>query len=256
MRATKFGITLFTLCFSVAPCYAQTTMGGAVTMSGAVTMGGYTQSWSQGMRQITLALGKVDKDEFGKERFTTGGAGVLIRDTSNRFFIATALHVFDNPERHWAPESLQVRGWRDEKKSRYLDFGSLLTLRVNGQPLFFASKKFDLAIAPITADIASRLLTDTRQLLAAEPSSFGNNEETYDGADVFILGFPGLIGEEYQQRALMRTGIIAWTDATSPVDSEFLIDSRIFSKEVKKEQRCFLQVSETPDPKHRSHVQP
>jgi hypothetical protein len=51
---------------------------------------------------------------------------------------------------------------------------------------------------------------------------------TYDGEDVFVLGFPALVGEQYQQRALMRSGIIAWTDSSGPADHEFLIDARIF----------------------------
>lgn len=94
--------------------------------------------------------------------------------------------------------------------------------------MFIASKKFDLAIVPVTDDIVKRLLDDNKKLYTIEPITTGNASDTYDGADVFILGYPGLVGEEYQQRALMRSGIIAWTDSSNPAGSEFLVDSRIF----------------------------
>jgi hypothetical protein len=210
---------------------AQVTLGGGVTMGGGATIGGgvtYAGSWSDFVRRNTLAVGIKQKDAFGKERFITGGAAVIIRDAANRIFIATALHVFDEPSKKWAPESLQIRGWLDEKKSRYEDFGSTLPLRKDGKPLFIASKNFDLAIVPVTQNILDRLLDNNHKLSTIEPATTGGAAETYDGADVFILGFLGLVGDEYQQRALMRTGIIAWTDASGPSEHEFLVDSRIF----------------------------
>jgi hypothetical protein len=60
------------------------------------------------------------------------------------------------------------------------------------------------------------------------PKDIADSNDTYDGADVFILGFPGLVGDQYQQRALMRSGIIAWTDSAQPTNFEFLVDARIF----------------------------
>jgi hypothetical protein len=99
--------------------FSQVVMSGNTTMSGKSVMTGgniATGSWSDGPRRATLSIGLKGKDEIGKDRFLTGGAAVLIRDSANRIFIATALHVFDNPTEHWAPESLQVRGWRDEQK--------------------------------------------------------------------------------------------------------------------------------------------
>jgi hypothetical protein len=65
-----------------------------------------------------------------------------------------------------------------------------------------ASKKFDLAIAPVTQDIVNRLLDDDKKIYTMEPKTIADADDTYDGADVFILGYPGLVGEEYQQRAL------------------------------------------------------
>jgi hypothetical protein len=124
---------LFTLLFGwigLLPTVSlsQVVLSGGVTISGGYTVPG---TWSDFVRRATVAVGQIKKDQVGVDRFTTGGAAVIIR-------------------------------------------------------------------------------------------------ETYDGADVFILGFPGLVGDQYQQRALMRSGIIAWTDSLGPVEHEFLVDSRIF----------------------------
>jgi hypothetical protein len=221
------------VCFVMQPLniVPQAVMSGNSTMFGNGTLSGgptYAGSWSDNVRRTTLAVGELSKDEYGKDRFRTGGAAVLIQDTSNRIFIATARHVFVNPEKNWAPESLKIRGWRDEKKSRYQDFGSTLLLRKNGQPLFTISTEFDVAIIPVTQEILQRLADDNHKVMTIGPRELGVAEDTYDGADVFILGFPGLIGDLYQQRALMRTGMIAWTDSSGPVDHEFLVDARIF----------------------------
>jgi hypothetical protein len=216
-------------------CPAQATISGGATIGGGATLGGgvaYAGTWSDPVRRATVAVGTLQKDEKGVDRFTTGGAAIIIRDSRNRCFIATALHVFYNPSRdpskNWVPESLQVRGWRDEQKSRYSDFGSTLPVRRQQKPLYLASTKFDLAIVPATQEILNRLLDDDHKLTTFDPTTVADNGETYDGADVFILGFPGLVGEEYQQRALMRAGIIAWTDSSDPSAHEFLVDSRIF----------------------------
>ena len=210
---------------------SQATMGGKAEMSGKAEMGGgynYPGTWADFVRRATLAVGIIQPDQVGVKRFTTGGAAVIIRDSRNRVFIATALHVFQEPSKNWAPDTLQIRGWRDERNDRYKDFGSVLPVRSNGKPLYVASTKFDLAVVPITQEIVNRLLDDDRKLYTIDPTIVGGVDDTYDGADVFILGFPGLVGDQYQQRALMRSGIIAWTDSSGPVDHEFLVDSRIF----------------------------
>ena len=94
------------------------------------------------------------------------------------------------------------------------------------ESLFIASKKFDLAIVPANQDIAERLAGDDHVVAMFAPEDIAGADDTYDGADVFILGFPGLVGEEYQQRALMRSGVIAWTDSSGPTDHEFVVDFR------------------------------
>jgi hypothetical protein len=194
-------------------------------MAGGTTGGA---SWSDLPRRATLAVGVKQPDAVGVDRFSTGGAAVLIQDSRNRIFVATALHVFYQPKIHWAPETLQIRGWRDEGKDRYKEFGSTLLLRANGKPLYVASTKFDLAILPATQELLNRLLDDDHKYFALRPTDIAGVDDTYDGADVFILGFPSLVGDQYQQRALMRSGIIAWTDSSGPIEHEFLVDSRIF----------------------------
>jgi hypothetical protein len=184
-------------------------------------------SWSDGPRRATLALGLITKDEAGINRFTSGAAAVLLKDSSNRVFIATALHVFENPAERWAPDSLQVRGWKDEKKTRYEDFGSVLQLRKNGVPLYTASRQFDLAVIPAPQEILQRIADENHIATVYGPDWIGTPSEIYDGADVFILGYPALVGAQVSQRALMRSGTIAWADSSHLADHEFYVDGRI-----------------------------
>lgn len=216
---------------SARASFSQATVSGAATMGGAATITGgpsYVGSWSENVRKATLAVGQVEKDAGGKEQFSTGGAAVLIMDSSQRVFIATAKHVFDDPEKKWAPESLRIRGWKDEQTSRYSDLGSELILRKNGVALFTESDDFDLAVIIAPEEIKQRVANEQHRCMAISPAQIGDDNDTYDGADVFVLGFPGLVGELYRHRALMRSGMIAWTDTKAPSSREFLIDSRIF----------------------------
>jgi Trypsin-like peptidase domain len=199
----------------------------ANTSTTASTTSSTTGAWSDGPRRATLALGLITKDETGVNRFTAGAAAVLLKDSSNRVFIATALHVFESPLEHWAPDSLQVRGWRDETKTRYQDFGSVLQLRKNGRPLYTASPQFDLAVIPAPQEILQRIADDNHIATVYGPDWIGGASEIYDGADVFILGFPSLVGSQFQQHALMRAGTIAWADSSHLADHEFYVDARI-----------------------------
>ena len=202
---------------------------GETTGTGSVTGRSVSSgSWSDIPRRATISLGLIQKDQSGAERFATGGAGILIRDSNDQIYIATALHMFENKTENWAPEYLNVRGWKDENKSRYQDFGSKLLLRSEGKPLYIASLKFDLALIKVNEEIENRVADNKDQLYTLKVSDIGSDEDIFDGADVFILGFPGLIGDEFQQRAFMRFGIVAWTDSAGPAERNFLVDARIF----------------------------
>jgi hypothetical protein len=220
---------LIVVCLVAPPVgLSQVTMSGVELKGVKVSGTGTSGTWSDLPREATLTVGVKGKDQFGKDCFRVGGAAVLVKDSANRIFIATALHVFDNPAEHWAPESLQIRGWKDEQHCPYQDFGDTLELRKNGQPLFTASKSLDVAVIPAPQAILQRVANDKGVVTVADPTSIGGDDDIYDGADVFILGFPGLVGDEYTQRALMRSGIIAWTNTSGPAAHEFLVDARIF----------------------------
>jgi hypothetical protein len=125
-------------------------LSNGVAASGADVKSG---TWSDLARKATLAVGIRSKDQFGKDRFSTGGAAVLVSDVRGRIFIVTARHVFDNPADHWAPDTLQIRGWKDERTSRYEDFGSTLRLRDNGRLLFVESTWLYLAAIVAPQDV-------------------------------------------------------------------------------------------------------
>jgi hypothetical protein len=53
----------------------------------------------------------------------------------------------------------------------------------------------------------------------------------YDGATVFVFGFPGdvapLIADNGLARAVTRSGVIAWTDPAGELENPLLLDSNI-----------------------------
>lgn len=170
---------------------SQAVLSGNAQISGnAILSGGiqYSTTWSEYARRSTLAVGIIRNDGNG-ERFVTGAAAVIIRDQRNRVFVATALHVFSEPSSNWAPETLQLRGWRDEQRSPFEDLGTELVLIRNSAPLYVASKNLDLAVVAAPPDLITRLLDPaTGKIYTLAPDDIGGADDTYDGADIFIPG--------------------------------------------------------------------
>jgi hypothetical protein len=77
------------------------TIGGGVKIGGGVQIGGAGRpspgTWSDQARRVTVAVGRKGKDEFGLDHFQTGGVAVVVTDGKQCCFLATALHVFFNP---------------------------------------------------------------------------------------------------------------------------------------------------------------
>jgi Trypsin-like peptidase domain len=57
---------------------------------------------------------------------------------------------------------------------------------------------------------------------------FATAKDLYEGGTVVVLGYPGIVGDEYLIRAIVRAGIVAWRDLKDPFGKPFLIDANIY----------------------------
>ena len=184
------------------------------------------QAWTEHYRKSTVALGVV-QTIGGTQRFSVVGAGVLITPDSHHVILVTAKHVFDEPQQSWHPAQLRLRFSTQENESFTEELGMpIQLLGPVGNNLWSAlDDGSDIAAISLTSDFIS-LVTD-----AIGYQDFANTDDVYDGATVFVFGFPGdaapLIGDNGLARAITRSGIIAWTDPAGALGNPLLLDSNI-----------------------------
>jgi hypothetical protein len=163
----------------------------------------------------------------GRQQFGVLGTGVLITPDKNHVFLVTAKHVLDDPSQNWHPSALRVRFSVQEKASFAEELGVPLTLTdQQGRNLWAAlGDGSDIAAIPLTTNFQT-LVTD-----AVGYQDFAQPDDVYDGASVFVFGFPvdasSLIRQDGLVRAITRSGIIAWTDPNGSSENPLLLDSNI-----------------------------
>lgn len=203
-------LTLTTvLCASITPAFTQ---------AAPVT----SDAWTAHCRDSTISFGVV-LTEGERKVFQVIGTGVIVAVNEKKGYIVTAKHVFDNPAQAWHPAELRVRyAWQDKYSVSDL-LGDTLVLRDSkGANLWSAlSDDSDLAIIQVPSSFQRRPLD------GIGIAEFGNADDLFDGATVFIYGFPEMVGNERLVRAVTRGGIVAWTDPSGPLDHPFLVDANV-----------------------------
>jgi hypothetical protein len=71
-------------------------------------------------------------------------------------------------------------------------------------------------------------LTSGVQPHAIFVSDIATKDDMFEGANVVALGYPGIVGNEYLVRSIVRAGIIAWMSPDDPYGKPFLIDANIY----------------------------
>ena len=186
------------------------------------------KSWLDHWREATVALGVVQRSE-GKQRFSAVATGVIVGSVpgQKRPWLVTAKHVFYNPAENWDPGYILVRfSWFENRPvDDYL--GVMVPLKSNGRRTWVAhpDPDVDLAYVPlnVTAQEAGRA-----ELQAIVLSQFATPAEVYEAAPVLVLGYPAEVGADFQVRALLRQGVVAWVAPDKPAEKPFLIDANIF----------------------------
>jgi len=183
--------------------------------------------WLDHWRLSTFSFGTVEQQN-GRDFFRVIGTGVVMASDPQTGYFVTAKHVFDDPEKQWHPKQLRLRFTWQERQSVYDYLGTTLDLfDTSGKQLWAASEDgADIAAIPIS-------LTDLGLKTGVEPhgvftSDISPSQDMYEGATVVVLGYPGIVGNEYLVRSIIRSGIIAWLNPDDPYGKPLLIDANIY----------------------------
>lgn len=185
-------------------------------------------TWTDHYRKATVSIGKIDT--IGTTAgFVAIGTGVIVakKFTSGRYAIAlaTAKHNLEGVD----AKSIRVRFAFEEQKSLEEDIGYDLPIRSkSNQKLWIdLGQQTDLAIIPLNLQfsIASLTITD-----AISTDDFATADDVFQSQPIFFFGFPDdvsvLMGKDALVRAVMRVGVVSWTNPTDP-SKPFLIDANV-----------------------------
>ena len=173
-------------------------------------------------RRATVSIGQVVKDGDAN-KYVTVGTGVIVATDATHACLLTAKHVVFNPAEGYVPTQMYIR-LAQEGPAVGPNFGFLTPLQSDGKPTWAApSDGSDLAVVSLPPVMRSL------PLQAVPISSIGGEDDVFQSANILVLGYPVLLGEEFLSTPLARGGIISWTDPSGALEKPFLIDSNIFN---------------------------
>jgi hypothetical protein len=180
--------------------------------------------WLDHWRLSTFSSGVEKKDQNQKSFFAVIGTGFFAGLDDKSGYMVTAKHVFSDPSQNWEPAELRIRYSWEEHESVYDDLGTIVRLKdASGKNLWTPGPDgADVAALAPQAHVKDGLIDE---VIAA---NFATKDDVFEGATVIVIGYPGIVGNEYLVRSVIRSGIIAWTDPNSPLEKPLLIDSNIF----------------------------
>lgn len=195
------------------------------------------QSWIDAWQKSTFAFGVTDSFKVNspinlhfQKYFRIIGTGALFYvkvDSTVVTTLVTAKHVFYQPEKHWIPQKINLRFSWDENKSIYEYFGMPIELKKDNQFLWMPhpDSTVDLACYPM---IFGEYKTDVDKFPVLPYSTLASTEDIFQGAKIYVLGYPGSVGREFWNKALLREGIISWVSSANPQKDKMLIDCEVF----------------------------
>jgi len=187
--------------------------------------------WREFWRYATVSFGEIKHDPLLNSNFFHAiGTGVIFAVNEHSAYFVTARHMFCDPDNHWHPASIQLRFAWEEKKSIYSFFGVPLELQDSLGKDIWASLEdgSDVAAAELTDKLLRALPAEDRLQTYDAVHLADLSTEVYEGGQVIILGYPGLVANDFLVKAILRQGTVAWTNPRSPADNTFLVDANLY----------------------------
>ena len=196
-----------------------------------------TNTWISEWQKSTVSIGKIDTFKQGRTSipyYNVFGTGVFFYikkyDTIVIPCLVTAKHIFQDSLKNWFPESISVRySWFDEQPiDKY--FGFEIKLIENKNKLWFEhpDMQSDLACVPVF-NIPYYAIKDNDSKVPLLPyNQIAFDVDIFEGESILIFGYPGAVGPDFNTKAIVRQGIIAWTPPKYTSNSRILIDCEVF----------------------------
>lgn len=195
---------------------------------------GPPESWINIYQETIVALGHVEKikdptSKKDKEIFKVIGTGMLFYVNVNNQIIPcliTAKHIFEDPQIKWFPKTLRLRHFNFNTLPLDSYLGVEMKLKEAEKKLWFDhdNSNVDLVCLPMP-NLEAQLGID----LSLFPwNSIATIDDYYEGAEILIFGFPGIVESNYHTKALVRKGIVSWIDILNPEENTILIDANIY----------------------------
>jgi hypothetical protein len=182
-------------------------------------------AWLDHYRISTISVGRISTHtNTQRQFFEVIGTALFVAVDQHAGYIVTAKHVFYEPEKNWHPTEVRLRFAWQEDKSLFDETGVTLTLRdADGKDLWKAlDDGSDLAAIVPPADIKNS------SPHAIWVTDFATDADLFMGASVVVLGYPGVVGNEYLVRPILRQGIVAWTNPIDPMKQIFMVDANVY----------------------------
>ncbi len=195
-------------------------------------------TWVTTWRKSMVCIGYIQKgknsDGTMKSKFSCVGSGIVmyIKDKNSQLVpcLITARHVFESKKLQWFPESLQLRFYGSDTLPFDKYLGINIKLKDRGKNLWFAhpDSTVDIVCIPMLNDNITMNKIDAISITPIPYNAIGNNEDIYDGSEIFVLGYPGIAPSEILVKSILRRGVISWMQPIEPMKHSFLIDCNIF----------------------------
>ncbi len=200
-----------------------------------LTLFSQKKSWIEEWQKSTISIGIVDTIKK-QPIYLNIGTGVIFGINYNDSFIIpciiTAKHVFEDSSQKWTPNRIRIKfSWANERRiDEY--FGIEIKLSDSNETYWYKhpNSDIDLACLPITHFSVLNIsdFENHKSMPILPNSMFSSSNEIFEGAPILVFGYPGAVGLEFSNKALTRSGIIAWLSPHSPLKSKILIDCNIF----------------------------
>ncbi|WP_421798493.1 S1 family peptidase [Haliscomenobacter sp.] len=190
--------------------------------------------WLSSYQESIVSLGKIAKADIGNNQsinyFSVVGSGMIFYVNAHNKTIPcliTAKHVLENVPDKWTPDKINLRLFRFQNEELHKNLGVEIPLRKNGKKLWIEpdNKSTDLACLPLL-NLEEKL--GISDLIIFPYRLFASKDDYFEGAQLFIFGYPGIVEPSFQTKALVRNGIVSWVSPSSPESNIILVDSDLY----------------------------